>query len=86
MNKTLFTVFAFSIFALSLNAQEPSSKKVSSVKITYHSQQEKKESIKQQREKLKINKSDPTYPKDLLANEVKALEASENAIIINSKK
>lgn len=87
MKKTLLTTFVFASITMCLNAQEPIAKEKNGdvVKITFHSQQEKKESIKQQQEKLKINKSDPTYPKDLLAKEIKTLEASEKAIIINSK-
>jgi len=87
MKKIILTMIAFLITAICLNAQEPQgkAKKVSNVKITFHSQEEKNEIIKQQQEKLKINKSDPTYPKDLLASEIKYLEVSIKAIIINPK-
>jgi hypothetical protein len=84
MTKKLITVIAVACIAFNINAQEPSSSKEKCTKISFNSQSEKELSIKEQEARLKINQSDPTYPKDLLQREKKQLEAAKKATIVKT--
>ncbi len=83
---TLFLMLCLTFFA---NAQENPKQKTgagSKTEVSYNSLEEKNKSIKEQEARLKINQSDPTYPKDVLEKEKKTLEASKKATITNPKK
>jgi Flp pilus assembly protein TadB len=84
MTKKLITLLAVACIAFHVNAQEPSSSKEKITKISFNSQSEKELSIKEQEARLKINQSDPTYPKDLLQKEKKQLEAAKKATIVKT--
>lgn len=84
MKKKLIIGLALACVAFHVNAQEPSSSKEKITKISFNSQSEKEQRIKEQEARFKINQTDPTYPKDLLQKEKKQLDATKKATIVKT--
>ncbi len=88
MKKQFVTALFFCLCAtLSVHAQQNTSKKKAlTAEISFKSQAKKEASIKEQQARVDINKTDPSYPKDVLEKEIKALELTKKAVILTTKK
>lgn len=82
-NTVLVIALMISGFVIAQDGTKPKSAQTNKTEITYHSQAEKDKSISQQEARLKVNMADPTYPKDDLEKEKKALKESKKAKIKN---
>jgi hypothetical protein len=88
MKKQFVTALFFCLCAtLSVHAQQNDTKKKAlTAEISFKSQAEKEANVKEQEARIAVNKTDPTYPKDVLEKEIKALEATKKAVILTTKK
>jgi hypothetical protein len=81
MKKSIILAIAvyLGIPALAQDGAKQNAATVQKKEIVYSTQSEKDKSIKEQEQRLKVNTSDPTYPKDLLEKEKKELSESKKA-------
>ena len=85
-NQLLTTLFFCFCATASVKAQQKLKTNELKTEISFKDQSEKEESIKMQENRIAVNTTDPTYPKDLLEKEIKVLEATKKATILKSKK